>query len=338
MEIIKSLFRAKANLSKISQPLSARNLLEKFDVFYVCFDEPNRKENWDRIKKEIPKATKVEGVLGFDNALKKCAKLSKTQHFFLIDGDNRLLPKRFDRTFQVEDLKNHYVLSWSSMNPVNGLAYGNGGLKLWPKNVALSINSHESAGADDDQTDYCFSAEYYLIDDYMTETIMNTTPTQAFRAGFREGVKMSLSWGKQVDLNFDNFEQSLGKQNRLRLKVWCEIGNDSLHGCWGILGARMGLQKNAIEKFDFININSYEWIDSFFEKEVLESLGLSIDDIQSFNWSRGVLKKYLAEIGKTLNDSLPLEIEEVTPIESQRFKEKFINPSRSGLLAPSPRP
>ncbi len=337
MELIRSFFRKPTRLSQLPQPLTAEALLGLFDVFYVCFDEPNRQSNWQQIKTLLPKAQKVEGVVGFDRALKVCARKSKTHYFFLIDGDNRLRAERFSRPIEIADIEDQWVLSWSSYNPVNGLAYGNGGLKLWPKEVALNIRSHENATSDDDQTDYCFIADYYLVDDYVSETVMNTTYRQAFRAGFREGVKMSLAWGKQVDLNYQNFEQSLGRQNRERLKIWCEIGDDSLNGGWGILGARLGLLKNVVEKFDYSLINSYEWIDQYLHEEILPRLGVSPAQIEALEWDKGAFKKYLAELGEKINRVLPLQLADLTPIESLNFKRDFQNPSRSGLLGRSPR-
>ena len=337
MEILKSLLSTKRKLTDLPQPLVVEDMIELFEVFYVCFDEPNRAENWKEILEIIPRAKKVEGVVGFDNALKACASQSKTDYFFLIDGDNKLVPERFSNTVEIPEIKDHWVLSWSSYNPVNGLSYGNGGLKLWPKHVALNINTHENAESEDDQTDYCFIADYYLVDDFVTETVINVTPVQAFRAGFREGVKMSLSWGKQVKLTDQNFDQALARQNRLRLKAWCELGNDSINGCWAILGARLGLMKNAIENFDYSAINSYEWIDKYFIGEVLPRLELSLEPIESLNWKRSGLTKFLKEIGEVINRNLPIDLQEVSPKESLEIKRDFRNPSRAGLLGRTPR-
>ncbi len=329
--------KRKRRISQLSQPLTVKGLLEIFDVFYVCFDEPNKEANWQQIKTMLPKAKKVEGVVGFDRALKTCAKQSTTDFFFLIDGDNRLLPDRFTRPLIIENPRDHWVLSWSSLNTMNGLAYGNGGLKLWPKAVAERISSHENAGQNDDRTDYCFIADYYLVDDYVTETVINNTYKQAFRAGFREGVKMSLAWGKQVDLNKENFESELGRQNRERLKVWCEVGDDTINGCWSILGARLGLKKNVVEKFDYSLINSYQWIDDFLETEILPRLDVTHEQIVNLNWSREKLKIFLTEIATELNGIIPINIRNLSPVESLNFKKDFTNPSRDGLLGKNPR-
>ena len=338
MDFLKSFFQSKTKLSGLPQPIVVKNLIQQFDVFYVCFDEPNRHENWEHILQLIPEAKKVEGVVGFDNALKTCAKRSQTDYFFLIDGENKLIADRLEHPVEIPNIQGHWVLSWSSLNQVNGLVYGNGGLKLWPKQVAIEIRAHENASDEDDQTDYCFIAEYCLVDDYVSETIINSTPTQAFRAGFREGVKMSLVHGKQVELNKENFNQTLASQNRMRLKAWCELGNDSLHGCWSILGARLGLKKNALEKFDCKSVNSYEWIDQYFITLVLPELGLNIEEIISLEWSREKLKSFSKTLGEELNQELPLGLREIPPIESLQIKRDLKNPSRKGLLGRAPRP
>lgn len=334
--MVPSFFRRRRKLTQLNKQSSLAELLSLFDVFYVCYDEPNRVANWQQVQKVIPSAQKVEGVVGFDQALKTCAKKSKTDYFFLIDGDNQLLPSRFSQQALSDEVQDHYVLSWSSLNPVNGLAYGNGGLKLWPKKVASKINSHESAQGEDDQTDYCFIADYYLIDNYATETHVNSTYKQAFRAGFREGVKMSLAWGRQVSLDWQNYESLLGRQNRQRLKVWCEIGDDCLNGCWGILGARMGLLKN-LEGFDYKNINSYEWIDECLRQEVLSALQISPAEIEALSWNKKRLKDFSVNVAVKINKKIPIDIQEYTPLESLSFKRGFQNPSRRGLLGRQPR-
>ncbi len=311
--------------------LSVREMFQRIDVFYVCFDEPSRSENWEQIKSILKKAKKIEGIVGFDEALKTCARRSSTDHFFIIDGDNRILEDRLNSRPQLSEVSDQWILSWSSLNSMNALIYGNGGLKLWPKEVAINIKSHENAGETGDQTDYCFVAKYYMVDDYVTETVVNGTPKQAFRSGFREGVKMSLQWGQQVSLNMENFDSALGKQNRLRLKTWCEVGADVVNGYWAVLGARLGLKMNAIDLFDHQAINSYEWIDNCLFLRVLDPLGLTFEDMGS----PGSEKKLIPQInrlGEILNKHLPLELKLLNPDESLSFKKKLLNPKRVGLL------
>ena len=40
------------------------------------------------------------------------------------------------------------VISWAGKNEVNGLVYGNGGIKCWPKDVVMNMRTHENALGD----------------------------------------------------------------------------------------------------------------------------------------------------------------------------------------------
>ena len=58
------------------------------DCIYLSYDEPNKEENWARIKNMIPWAVRVDGIKGSDAAHKAAAEASTTDRFVLIDGDN----------------------------------------------------------------------------------------------------------------------------------------------------------------------------------------------------------------------------------------------------------
>lgn len=331
MDFLKRLIGPFQPIQKKNRHLTVEDLIQRYDVFYVCYDEPNRFENWSQIKGYVPKARKVEGVIGFDNALKTCARLSRTSHFFVVDGDNQWIGNKLQSPLPFRSFDEHWVLSWSSLNPANGLCYGNGGLKLWPQQVALEIKSHENATDKSDQTDYCFLADYYLVDDHVTQTLVHRTPLQAFRAGFREGVKMSLSWGLQVELSDENFDSELGWQNRERLKVWCEVGSDVANGDWGILGARFGLKKNVIDQFDCRQMNSHKWIESAFITEVLKPLGVT--QFPLTNTQKIEQRQMIDSLGDAINQKIPIDLKYLEPQASKKFKENFKNPERSGLLS-----
>ena len=59
---------------------------------------------------------------------------------------------------------------------------------------------------------------------------------QAWRAGFREGVKMGLADGdvvKPEDLH------KLHDKNFKRLLTWMSVGEDVVNGLWAVYGARL---------------------------------------------------------------------------------------------------
>ena len=69
--------------------------INELDVFYISYDEPRKEEHWAKILDNVP-AKRVDGVKGFDNAHKECARQSETERFVTIDGDNEIDPKFFD--------------------------------------------------------------------------------------------------------------------------------------------------------------------------------------------------------------------------------------------------
>ena len=79
----------------------------------------------------------MHGVEGSD-AFQSRAELSETDRFITVDGDNTIRPRFYQS--QVLDFDEHTdlensVISWCGKNTINGLMYGNGGLKCWSKNT-----------------------------------------------------------------------------------------------------------------------------------------------------------------------------------------------------------
>ena len=71
-------------------------VLGDLDVFYISYDEPAKEEHWANLMMKFPFAKRVDGVKGFDNAHKECARQSETDRFISIDGDNIVDEKFFD--------------------------------------------------------------------------------------------------------------------------------------------------------------------------------------------------------------------------------------------------
>ena len=67
---------------------------------------------------------------------------------------------------------------------------------------------------------------------------MNSTDKQAWQAGFREGVKMSLDQGKRVSPA--NFVKDIWRGNLRNLCMWMSVGADVKNGLWAIYGACQG--------------------------------------------------------------------------------------------------
>jgi len=105
--------------------------LAEVDIIYLSYDEPNAEQNYADLLTKVPWAKRVHGIKGSDEAHKACARLSTTDRFVTVDGDNTI---RQEFINQVLDFDEHTdltssVISWCGRNTINGLLYGNGGLK-----------------------------------------------------------------------------------------------------------------------------------------------------------------------------------------------------------------
>jgi len=181
------------------------------DFVYISFKEPNKEENWADLKNKVPWAKRVDGVVGFDNAHKAAAELSETDFFISIDGDNILDKKFLLQTLDFDLTDPKAVHRWRARNSINNLVYGNGGIVGWPKSTCLSMKTHENSDNVENQIDFCWGVPHENLHNCYSETVIHSTPQQAFVAGYREGVKMSVEKGVPIAAN--EFSKKIWPQN-----------------------------------------------------------------------------------------------------------------------------
>lgn len=229
------------------------------DVIFLSYDEPNCEENWERVLSVYPEAKRVHGVKGILKAHQECVRISKTDHFFVIDGDAYILDG-FKFETPTEDLKNNTYI-WRSRNAVNMVAYSNGGVKIVPKSLFDC---------------YDWGIDVYLtikkegliqMNQVASETRFNTSPFHTWRAAFRECIVLSSKEAEGLE----------DKQREFVLKAWCLKGADRPFGKWCILGARQGKEygekhKGNVEALK--KMNDYGWLKRQFEiaKEKIDSV------------------------------------------------------------------
>ena len=64
----------------------------------------------------------------------------------------------------------------------------------WTKEFVNNMQTHENTdGKDETQVEFCFDPRYIAMHDCYSVTYPNGSAFQAWRAGFREGVKMCLN-------------------------------------------------------------------------------------------------------------------------------------------------
>ena len=296
----------------------------ELDIFYISYDEPNAEENWADLLNKVPWAKRVHGVKGFDAAHKTCAEQSETDRFITVDGDNIVMDEFFENTLDFPE-KDHdgndiseSIFSWNAKNLLNGLVYGNGGLKCWPKEYTLGINTHEAA-TDGEGMEFCWKLNYIQMNDIFSEVHQTASPFQAFRAGFREGVKLSLDQGTRVPPHI--FQDKIWYGNFNRLNVWCNIGTDVENGWWAIYGARLGCQMTVLTDWNTNQISDYDWFKDFFDTQ------------QSSIESQEDLEQKTILLGEQLNEEVQgMMLFEPNDEMSKFFKATFVNPKRWGAM------
>lgn len=291
-----------------------------FDIIYLSYDEPNAEKNYADLLAKVPWAKRVHGVEGSDAAHKACAQLSETDRFVTVDGDNIVRAEFLNQEvdFDIHKDLSKCVISWAGYNVINGLMYGNGGLKLWPKEYVLNMKTHENAPADDPnaQVDFCWDAEYIQMNSCFSDVHNNATAFQAWRAGFREGVKMSLDRGLRVDPR--NFENAVHWKNMQRLLIWLNVGADVKNGLWAMLGARHGCYKTNCTSWDYVDVRDFKKLNSIFQEEIA-----SITESQ--------LLEKIEYYGTELRNHLDLSCATLSADASEFFKRVHINQYRQGF-------
>jgi len=216
------------------------------DCIYLTYDEPQKEEFWVRIHNMIPWARRVDGVRGSDAAHKAAGEASTTERFILIDGDNIPNESFFNLTLQLPDGEwENAVYRWRARNHINGLMYGNGGLSSWTRQHVKNMRTHEaSTGATETEVEFCFHPLYWPMHDCYSTTYPNGSAFHAWRAGFREGVKMCLNRGARPSTA--EFRDRVQKRNLDHLTIWHNIGRDVEHGIWAMAGARQGTYMTMI--------------------------------------------------------------------------------------------
>ena len=227
------------------------------DCIYLSYDEPQKEEFWVRIQNMIPWARRVDGVQGSDSAHKAAAEASTTERFILIDGDNMPNEKFFNLTLEFADPSwEQAVFRWRARNHINGLMYGNGGLSSWTRTFICNMRTHENTdGRAETQVEFCFEPNYWAMHDCYSTTYPNASAFQAWRAGFREGVKMCLVRGAKPDLN--QFRAGVHQRNLDHLTIWHNVGRDVENGIWAMAGSRMGTYMTMLTAWDYTQVQDW---------------------------------------------------------------------------------
>jgi hypothetical protein len=210
------------------------------DLVFLSYDEPAADSNFDALVACAPRMPKrVHGVKGFHAAYSAAAEVSTTDRFITIDADSIVHDDLFAAELDDQDMPD-VVFSFPARNSVNGLTCGNGSVKCWPKDLLRLNPTHESAVSGAGKVDFHYAYRYRRLAIVGSEHCFASTPYHAFRAGYREGIKLSLIKGQKLNCWIETKEK-MTRKNWSKLLVWLSVGADVPNGLWAIFGARMAI-------------------------------------------------------------------------------------------------
>ena len=239
-------FKFIANKKEVDIQASTPN---PYDIVFISYQEPNADENFENLKTRFPDRVihRVHGVKGIHQAHIEAAKVCDTPMFYIVDGD-AVVVDDFNFDWQVPAWQYNHVHVWRSKNPVNGLVYGYGGIKLFPRLETLNMDTSKP-----DMTT-SISDKFVAMPKVSNITAFNTDPFNAWKSAFRECAKLS---SKVID-------RQKSKETNERLRTWCihmipdtPFGEDALQGAKA--GTAYGTRnKGNVEALK--NINDFDWL------------------------------------------------------------------------------
>ncbi len=226
-----------------------------YNVFFLSYDENNFNKNLRQIKEKRSDVKIVHGVKGIFNAHLAAAKQSTTDFFWVVDADATIIDA-FDFNYKVPEWDFDVVHIWKSINPINFLEYGYGGVKLIPKHLLLNADIETAV-----DVTTSIGAKIKIMDEISNINNFATSPLIAWRSAFRECVKLSsgvIARQHQEETNF-------------RLDTWCNKGGDRPLGEYVKGGASAGRWFGETYKGNkemLARINDYDWLALEFESHI----------------------------------------------------------------------
>ncbi len=306
-----------------------------FPVVYISYDEPWADEAWDEVLAIRPDAKRVHGVKGLNACHVAAAEVANALWFLTVDADTRLWPSVAAVQIPAALLTPSFRLDWQSRNTVNGIVSGNGSLKLWSRELALKMRSHEAAPKDKISLDADVgsikpgSSRLVLMPGCHSDTDPARTPFHAFRAGFRETSFLSWSLQRMEATGASNTEEL-----EQILSIWCNLGTHARHGDWVLHGARLGLwAERTWHDWDIRMTHDYDWFQDFWEGSVRSRIGSggSHCELSRITWNADRLRAEIAALGEALSAVVDFPLANISPAASLLMTEARLFPAMRAL-------
>lgn len=246
-----------------------------FRIVFISYQEPNADDNWKNLKSRFPDALRSHGIVGIHNAHKASAgnllnyrdylnsliienptsnpifDHYNYSHFWVVDGDSTVVD---DFNFEAPaDLWDDAVYVYQAKNPVNGLSYGYGGIKLLP----IEATANMLLGNVDMTTS--ISKHFFPVNKIASVTNFNTDPFNTWKSAFRECVKLSSAV-------IDRQQQ---QETDFRLNGWCTLNDVVPYGFYSYTGSLAGKEYGADNKNNpeaLKKINDFGWLENKFKE------------------------------------------------------------------------
>ena len=223
-----------------------------YDVVFISYNEVDAEKNYNLLLLTVPRAKRVDGVSGIHQAHIAAAKQCSTSMFWVVDGDAEIVDN-FSFDYLAPKWEQDCVHVWRSRNPVNGLAYGYGGVKLLPRLLTEQVD----VTATDMTTS--ISHNFKAMSDISNITSFNTDAFATWRSAFRECAKLASN----------TIRGQIDEETKQRLDVWCTSGRGAMFGDYALRGAAAGRKYGTVYQFnnELGKINDYDWLYQQFLEE-----------------------------------------------------------------------
>jgi len=224
------------------------NLERPLAVIQLSSGEPEADLHWSQLLAVAPHAQRVEGVAGIGAAHQAAALLATTDMLWIVDADAELAP---DWAFDYQPLiyDRDCVHVWAAENPITGLTYGHGGVKLFPRQALLDLDPEQ------DLVDLTLAAgqqKLRVINRVSCATRYSSDDLSVWRTAYREAAK--LTWATSA--------ASADPVSGQRLDQWLTTVTDHPMNPVSRQGARAGHEwaLTVIDVEQQSQINDREWL------------------------------------------------------------------------------
>jgi hypothetical protein len=216
----------------------------KIDAVFLSYDEPLANDLHRQAEILLGPIKRLHGVSGMRRAYRLTAEMVDSDEYLILDGDFAIA-EAVDLS-RIEPLPHGVSMRvWKTVNPVNGLEYGYGGMKLCRRSAmrAMSEKVDVLAGLPG-QVEFTAEVAGY--------TRFNQSPYHTWRAGFREC--SMLSRGSEYGMSASGTDQ--------RIAAWLNSARGDF-SAWARQGAADGVAFARQSGGDFATwdlINDPDWL------------------------------------------------------------------------------